>query len=333
MTHSTPAPDTPHQPSVHVAAVVLRDPAGRVLCVRKHSSPRYQLPGGKFEPGETPLQAAVREVREEVGLALDPAELVALGTFTAAASNEPGHQVHATVYTLRGASRAGKPRASAEIAELAWVDPADPGGTVLAPLLSGAIFPALLPRELCSVAVYAGASTGTNPAHLALADSFGTALARRGVALVYGGSRVGVMGRVAAAAVAGGGETVGVLTRHLASYELRFEELTRLEVVETMAERKARMSVLADAIVALPGGAGTLDELFEEWTNQQLGLHRKPIGLLGADFWAPLVAMIDHMVAEGFIRAADREALVLADDPEDFLDALASWTPPAPRWA
>jgi len=320
-------------PSVHVAAVVLRDADDRVLCVRKASSPRFQLPGGKVEPGETPLQAAVREVSEEVGLKLDPAGLRALGTFTAPASNEPGHDVHATVYARRGAHPGPAPRPAAEIAELAWVDPAHPEGTELAPLLTGAVFPALLPRQLRAVAVYAGANPGTNPANLRLAAAFGGALARRGITLVYGGSRLGVMGSVARATVDAGGASVGVLTRHLASYELRFEGLTRLEMVETMAERKARMSVLSDAIVALPGGAGTLDELFEEWTNQQLGLHRKPIGLLGVEFWAPFVAMVEHMVAEGFIRPADREALVLADDPDDLLDALAAWVPPAPRWA
>ncbi|WP_115685677.1 TIGR00730 family Rossman fold protein [Corynebacterium senegalense] len=317
--------------TIHVAAVVLRNREGEVLCVRKHSTPRFQLPGGKFEPGETPAQAAVREVCEEVGVDLDPASLRALGTFTAPAANEPGHSVRAAVFAHTG-PEAAHARAAAEIAEIAWIHPAAPGAAQLAPLLAGAVFPALLPRELGTVAVYAGASPGTNPANLELAEAFGTVLARRGITLVYGGSRVGVMGRVARAAVGAGGASIGVLTRHLAGFELKFEGLTRLELVDTLAQRKARMSELSDAVVALPGGSGTLDELFEEWTTQQLGLHRRPIGLLGARFWAPFVEMVEHMVAEGFIRQADRDALVLADEPEALLDALAAWTPPAPRY-
>ncbi|MEX3504285.1 TIGR00730 family Rossman fold protein [Corynebacterium sp. LK2510] len=321
---------------IHVAAVVLRDRDGGVLCVRKASSPRFQLPGGKLDPGETPLDAAVREVREEIGVQINPGDLEAVGTFTADASNEPGHLVTATVFTHRGPdgpdSPSGAPRACAEIAELAWVDPADPAGVALAPLLREAVFPALLPRRVRAIAVYAGANPGTNPANLSLADAFGAALATRGIGLVYGGSRLGVMGRVAQATVSAGGQATGVLTTHLANYELKFEHLTALEVVETMAERKTRMSALSDAIVALPGGAGTLDELLEEWTSQQLGLHRKPIGLLGTSFWAPFMTMVEHMVAEGFIRPADRDALVCSDDPDALIDALASWTPPPPRW-
>ena len=99
-----------------------------------------------------------------------------------------------------------------------------------------------------------------------------------------------------------------------------------------MAERKAMMSQQGDAIVALPGGTGTLDELFQEWTSQQLGLHSKPIGLLGSEFWQPLLGMVDHMVRNGFVRQTDRDHLVVADDPDELLDRLERWVPPVPRW-
>lgn len=312
-------------PTINVSAVVFRDSMGRVLCVRKQSSPRFQLPGGKPEGAETAIEAAVRETREEVGIAVDPDHLSYLGTFSAEASNEPGYTVTSRVFV--SPARDLRPAAAAEIAEVAWIDPTRPDRD-LAPLLRTQIFPALAPRELKAVAVYAGARPGTNPANARMARSFGEALARRGITLVYGGSKLGLMGEVAE----GASTSIGVLTHHLAQYELRYDGLTRLEIVDTMAERKARMSELADAIVALPGGVGTLDELFNDWTHQQLGLGLKPIGLLGRDFWAPLLSMVDHMVDHGFVRATDRDHMVVADDPDELLDALAAWTPPVPRW-
>lgn len=314
--------------SILVSAVVFRDDCGRVLCVRKHSSPRFQLPGGKPEGAETAVETAVREVREEVGVEVDPERLSYLGTFTAEASNEPGETVTSRVFVSPDAVA---PQAAGEIAEVAWIDPfgaADGAGVELAPLLRTQIFPALAPREIGAVAVYAGARDGNDPALGALARSFGEALGRHGITLVYGGSKLGLMGEVAR----GASTSIGVLTEHLANYELRYDGLDRLELVTTLAERKARMSELADAIVALPGGAGTLDELFDEWTNQQLGLHSKPIALLGRDFWAPLMAMVDHMVAHGFVRETDRAHLIVADDPDELIAALRQWVPPVPRW-
>ena len=311
--------------NISVAAIVFTDDNGRVLCVRKHSSPRFQLPGGKPEDGETLVETAIRETREEVGINVDAEHLSYLGQFSAPASNEPGCTVTSTVFLHPGAGVSPQP--AAEIAEARWVDPATPGAE-LAPLLRGEIFPALRARDITAVAVYAGARDGTNPANAALARSFGEALADAGITLVYGGSRLGLMGEVAE----GASRSIGVLTEHLVNYELQYDGLERLEVVATMAERKARMSELADAIVALPGGTGTLDELFDEWTSQQLGLHRKPIGLLGSEFWAPLVAMVDHMVAEGFMRPTDRSHMVVADDPQELLAKLRAWAPPVPRW-
>ena len=220
-----------------------------------------------------------------------------------------------------------RPAPAAEIAEAAWIDPAAPDREI-APLLRERIFPALGAREITAVAVYAGARDGTNPANRALARAFGEALADAGITLVYGGSRLGLMGQVAE----GASRSIGVITEYLQGYEIEYDGLERLEVVPTMAARKARMSELADAIVALPGGAGTLDELFDDWTSQQLGLHTKPIGLLGREFWAPLVTMVDHMVAEGFVRPTDRAHMVVADDPAELLAKLRAWAPPVPRW-
>lgn len=317
-------------PNITVAAVVIRNPRGEVLCVRKHSSPRFQLPGGKPEPGETVVETALRETIEETGLALSRERLDYLGTFTAEASNEPGHTVTSTVFLTT--ELPAEPAAAAEIAELSWISPASPGGAQLAPLLATRIFPALAPRSLSAVTVFAGARAGTDPATSELAFSLGEALARAGITLVYGGSKMGLMGEVAKGASSSSGKTHGVLTTHLANYELKYDELDTLEIVGTMAERKARMSELCDGFIALPGGAGTLDELFDEWTSQQLGIHTKPIGLLGAQFWRPLIEMVDHMVAHGFVRATDREHLLVADDPDELLDAMRTWTPPVPRW-
>ena len=217
---------------------------------------------------------------------------------------------------------------AAEIAEATWIDPTNHADFEIAPLLRTQIFPALTPANINAIAVFAGAREGTDPNNATLARSFGEALARHDITLVYGGSKLGLMGEVAR----GSSKSIGVLTHHLAQYEIQYDGLERLEMVDTLAERKARMSELSDAIVALPGGAGTLDELFDEWTNQQLGLHRKPIGLLGRDFWAPFIAMVDHMVAHGFVRATDRAHLIVADDPDELIAALRAWHPPVPRW-
>lgn len=332
---------------IQVAAVVVRNAAGEVLCVRKRTSPRFQLPGGKIEPGESVVDAALRETFEETGLVFERDDLSFLGTFSAEASNEPGHTVTSTVFTASAPAAGAAPAPAAEIAELAWIAPVAPvdggsgalgsgslgsGSRELAPLLATRVFPALHPRALQAVTVFAGARDAADPAMHTLAYSLGAALARDGVTLVYGGSKLGLMGEVARGAHENGGATHGILTTHLANYELKYDDLDQFELVGTMAERKARMGELADGFIALPGGTGTLDELFDQWTGQQLGTHTKPIGLLGADFWRPLVEMVDHMVSHGFIRATDRAHLILADDPAELLAAMRAWVPPVPRW-
>ena len=181
-------------------------------------------------------------------------------------------------------------------------------------------------RRVC---VYCGSSPGRRPAYLDQARLLGRLLARRGVGLVYGGASVGLMGAVADAALAGGGEVLGVIPRPLEEREIGHRGLTKLHVVASMHERKQKMADLADAFVAMPGGMGTLEELSETLTWSMLGLHAKPLGLLDVDgYWRPLENFLDHAVAEGFLRAEHR-ALVLSDaDPARLLDRLAAWTPP-----
>ncbi|MFJ8440275.1 TIGR00730 family Rossman fold protein [Kitasatospora griseola] len=181
-------------------------------------------------------------------------------------------------------------------------------------------------------AVFAGSATGTRTEYAALAAALGTTLARRGIGIVYGGGRVGLMGALADAALAAGGEVVGVMPKALVDKEIAHRGLTRLQVVEDMHRRKAAMAEAADAFVALPGGTGTLEELFEAWTWQQLGLHAKPVALLGPPgFWQPLTGLADHLVDTGFVRPALRN-LIAETDPDALLDAVERWRPPTPKW-
>jgi uncharacterized protein (TIGR00730 family) len=187
-------------------------------------------------------------------------------------------------------------------------------------------------RRIC---VFCGASPGRRPAYLELARSVGAGLAERGIGIVYGGGRVGMMGAVADAALAAGGEVIGVIPRGLVERELAHRGVTELRVVETLHQRKATMSDLADGFIALPGGLGTLEELAEVASWAQLGLHAKPIGLLGPDgYWDALMGWLDHAVNEGFV-ASQHRALVVADHDLGALlarFAAASPGPPA-RWS
>lgn len=186
--------------------------------------------------------------------------------------------------------------------------------------------------RLGSLAVFCGSSDGAQPEYRAAARAFGALLAARGIGVVYGGAAIGLMGALADAALGAGGEVVGVLPRHLASREIAHAGLTRLELVDTMHERKARMTELADGFVALPGGLGTLEELFEIWTWGQLGLHGKPLGLLDvAGYYSPLVRLVDGMVEQGFVRAEHRAMLQVADDAEGLLERLLGYEPRAVR--
>ena len=184
--------------------------------------------------------------------------------------------------------------------------------------------------EIRRVCVYCGSRPGARPAYAEAARALGTLLAEAGVGLVTGGGRVGLMGAVADAVLAAGGEAVGVIPQALLDREVGHEAMSRLDVVQTMHERKARMATLADAFVALPGGLGTLEEMVEALTWAQLGLHDKPCGLLDVDgYYAPFVAFVDHAVAEGFVGVDARAALVVERDPAVLLDRLLA-APPRP---
>ncbi|MFJ3412695.1 LOG family protein [Pseudomonas protegens] len=189
--------------------------------------------------------------------------------------------------------------------------------------------------SLTSVCVFCGASTGANPLYREAAQALGRAIAERRLTLVYGGGAVGLMGIVADAALAAGGEVIGIIPQSLKDKEIGHRGLTRLEVVDGMHTRKARMAELSDAFIALPGGLGTLEELFEVWTWGQLGYHHKPLGLLEVNgFYEKLSGFLDHIVGEGFVRAPHRDMLQMSESPAGLLDALDAWQPTVPdKWA
>jgi uncharacterized protein (TIGR00730 family) len=187
-------------------------------------------------------------------------------------------------------------------------------------------------RHVC---VFCGSSSGSRPEYAEAARRFGTALAGRGLGLVYGGGHVGLMGVLADAVLAAGGAAVGVIPKALVDRELAHGRLTELLVVDTMHQRKALMADRADAFAALPGGFGTADEFFEILTWAQLGLHAKPVGLLNvAGFFGPLLGWVDAAVRDGFLRPEHRDLLAVADEPEALLGLLQRPRrgAPPPKW-
>lgn len=185
-----------------------------------------------------------------------------------------------------------------------------------------------------NIAVFCGSAAGNRPSYAASAIAFAEALAKRKLGLVYGGGSVGIMGILADAALERGVPVHGVIPRHLNDLEIGHKGLTRLHVVTTMHERKALMADLSDGFVALPGGIGTMEELFEVYTWGQLGLHPKPVALLDVDgYYAPLVQFLDHTVTEGFLRTEHRGFLLHGTESGALVDAMAAWTPPpVPKW-
>jgi uncharacterized protein (TIGR00730 family) len=183
-------------------------------------------------------------------------------------------------------------------------------------------------RNLSAVAVYCGSSDGNDPGFRDCAYEFGALLARRGIAVVYGGGNVGLMGAVADGALTTGGEVHGVITKALEVKELVHHGLTSLIVVDTMHERKAAMADRADAFVALPGGFGTYDELFEVITWTQLGIQEKPCGILNhGGFFDELITFIDKATSSGFVKQPHRNAVICTNDGESMLTALHAWDP------
>jgi uncharacterized protein (TIGR00730 family) len=178
------------------------------------------------------------------------------------------------------------------------------------------------------ICIFCGSSTGTRPEYAETARTIGRALVRRGIGLVYGGGCVGLMGIVADAVMGGGGEVVGVIPEALVTRELAHGDITQLIVVHSMHERKAKMAELSDAFIALPGGYGTFEEFCEILTWAQLGLHRKPCGILNVnDYYEPLLRLFDNAVAEGFLRPANRRLVIEETDPSRLLEMLEDYTP------
>ncbi len=183
---------------------------------------------------------------------------------------------------------------------------------------------------LKTLGVFCASSPGGDARYVEVTRAFGTLVAGSGRRIVYGGGNTGLMGVLADAAMAAGGEVIGLMPKHLVDREVAHHGLTRLEVVSSMHERKARLADLADAFVALPGGLGTLEEFTEIWTWGQLGLHAKPYGLLNiAGYYDPLLAFLDHAVSERFVHPEHRAMVRVAGEPAALLAAMESAPPPA----
>ena len=191
-------------------------------------------------------------------------------------------------------------------------------------LRSPASNPAPQSASSLSICVYCGSRAGIRPAYQALALALGTAIGQRGWQLVYGGGRAGLMGLVADATLAAGGRVIGVIPESLMQLEVGHVGLSELHVVQTMHQRKQKMAECADAFIAMPGGIGTFEELFEVWTWRHLGYHQRPLGLLDAEgFWAPMLAFLQHAVAEGFMSAGQMAMLHTDTQVQALLDRLA----------
>jgi uncharacterized protein (TIGR00730 family) len=179
------------------------------------------------------------------------------------------------------------------------------------------------------ICVFCGSNPGAEPAFAEAARELGRLFAREGIALVYGGGSVGLMGELADAVLGAGGEVIGVIPHALWAREVGHRGLTDLRIVDTMHDRKAMMADLADAFIALPGGLGTFEEIFEIWTWAQLGLHQKPLGFLDVNgFYAPLMEFLDRAVRARFVKEEHRAIALLARDPEALLRRFDSWQPP-----
>lgn len=182
---------------------------------------------------------------------------------------------------------------------------------------------------MANYCVFTGSSSGADPRYKALASELGAAIAARGDGVVYGGASIGLMGAVADGCLSRGGPVVGVLPEALAELEIAHQGLSELHIVDGMHQRKALMAAQSDGFIALPGGLGTLEELFEIWTWAQLGEHEKPVGLLnGFGFYDGLLSFLDHVAAEGFVQPVHRGMLVVGEDPVGLLGKMEVYKAP-----
>lgn len=184
-----------------------------------------------------------------------------------------------------------------------------------------------------SICVYCGSATGSDPAFLEEAVAAGTLIAKSGLTLVYGGGRVGLMGAVADAALAAGGKVTGVMPADLVSQEIGHTGLTELKVVNSMHERKWAMAELADGFLCLPGGPGTFEEIFEQWTWALLGFHAKPCGFVNVSgYYDPLRKTVQHMADNGFLAQQYVDMLIYANSTAQAIEAFRTYVPPPPKW-
>lgn len=182
-----------------------------------------------------------------------------------------------------------------------------------------------------SIAVFCASSLGNDPAYAEMAYRLGSTLAENGIRVVYGGAQIGLMGKVADGALNAGGEVIGVLPKFMSSREIAHEQLTELIMVESMQERKLRMHELSDGVITLPGGFGTFEELFEMVTWGQLGLHKKPIGILNfKGYYNHLIAMVQHMANEGLLKQRNADMLLVHDSVEELLIIMKNYSHPEP---
>lgn len=184
------------------------------------------------------------------------------------------------------------------------------------------------------ICVFCGSSPGNLQSYRDAAQETGEMLARENIGLVYGGGKVGLMGIVADSVLAAGGDVTGVMPRHLVESEISHDGLTTLEVVEDMHERKMKMAELSDAFITLPGGAGTMEEIMEQWTWAQLGIHNKPCAFFNVDgYYNSLRQMIAKMVDAGFMKGTYADMLIYCEDAQSILDAFRAYEPPEQKWA
>jgi len=185
-----------------------------------------------------------------------------------------------------------------------------------------------------AIAVFCGSSTGNNENYKKQAILLGQMMSKKNIDLVYGGAKVGLMGAIAEAVLNEGGKVIGVLPRFLQSKEIAHDQLTQLILVENMHERKTRMHEMSDGVIALPGGFGTIEELFEMLTWSQLGLHQKPIGILNIDgFYDTLISLLDHMVEKGLLKQKNLEMLLVDDNIDSLLSQMEQYVAPyVPKW-
>ncbi|MCK9257439.1 MAG: TIGR00730 family Rossman fold protein [Sulfurospirillaceae bacterium] len=184
-----------------------------------------------------------------------------------------------------------------------------------------------------NIAVFCGSSSGFDRKYIDVAKEFGKLIASKGHRLIYGGGRVGLMGTIANSVLENGGEVIGVIPISLSEKELAHNGVTKLHITKSMHERKALMASYADAFVAMPGGAGTLEEIFEVWTWGQLGYHEKPVAFLEVNgFYSNLFSFTEHMAKEGFIKQAHKDMLIIEKEPLALLERIYAYTPPVKKW-